>query len=223
MSLSYGAGRVGLVASATLQIMACAVASHPSPPVAAASIQSAPWGNVATGAAADLFVLRNAHGVEVQLTNYGGIITSIKTADRAGRFADIVLGYDSLAGYLRDSPYFGAIVGRYANRIARGRFTLDGTTYTLAVNNGPNSLHGGRRGSTFQSILPIFARRHVGAINWGFVSGKTQTIYPWDSWNNEYTAEPKVWFHDIFRAEGTPYDSAEVRLIRSLTMKRHAS
>ena len=73
------------------------------------------------------------------------------------------------------------------------------------------------RGSTFQSILPIFARRHVGAINWGFVSGKTQTIYPWDSWNSEYTAEPKVWFHDIFRANGTAFDSAEVRLIRSLT------
>jgi len=73
------------------------------------------------------------------------------------------------------------------------------------------------RGSTFQSILPIFARRRVGAINWGFVAGKTQTIYPWDSWNSEYTAEPKVWFHDIFRADGTPYDSAEVRLIRALT------
>jgi hypothetical protein len=75
------------------------------------------------------------------------------------------------------------------------------------------------RGSTFQSILPIFARRHVGAINWGFVSGKTQTIYPWDSWNNEYTSEPKVWFHDIFRADGTPYDAAEVKLIRASTMK----
>ena len=73
------------------------------------------------------------------------------------------------------------------------------------------------RGSTFQSILPIFARRHVGAINWGFVSGKTQTIYPWDSWNIEYTAEPKVWFHDIFRPNGVPYDSAEVQLIRSIT------
>ena len=73
------------------------------------------------------------------------------------------------------------------------------------------------RGSTFQRILPIFERRRVGAINWGFVSGKTQTIYPWDSWNNEYTAEPKVWFHDIFRENGTPYDSTEVRLIRGLT------
>jgi hypothetical protein len=75
------------------------------------------------------------------------------------------------------------------------------------------------RGSTFQSILPIFARRHVGAINWGFVSGKTQTIYPWDSWNNEYTAEPKVWFHDIFRADGTPYNSGEIQLIQSITSR----
>jgi hypothetical protein len=73
------------------------------------------------------------------------------------------------------------------------------------------------RGSTFQAILPIFARRHVGAINWGFVSGKTQTIYPWDSWNNEYTAEPRVWFHDIFRPNGQPYDPAEVQLIRRIT------
>jgi len=76
------------------------------------------------------------------------------------------------------------------------------------------------RGSTFQSILPIFARRHVGAINWGFVSGKTQTIYPWDSWNDEYTAEPKVWFHDIFRADGKPYDSAETLLIRRLIPRK---
>jgi GH35 family endo-1,4-beta-xylanase len=75
------------------------------------------------------------------------------------------------------------------------------------------------RGSTFQSIMPIFARRHVGAINWGFVSGKTQTIYPWDSWNNEYTAEPKVWFHDIFRADGTPFDPSEVQLIRGITSR----
>ena len=94
----------------------------------------------------ELFTLRNPHGIEIQLTNYGGIITSIKTPDRNGHFADIVLGYDSLDGYLRSSPYFGAIVGRYANRIARGLFTLDGTTYHLAVNNGPNSLHGGVRG-----------------------------------------------------------------------------
>jgi hypothetical protein len=72
------------------------------------------------------------------------------------------------------------------------------------------------RGSTFQKILPIFARRHVGAFNWGFTAGKTQTIYPWDSWEREYTAEPAVWFHDIFRSDGTPYDVSEVAFIRRL-------
>jgi hypothetical protein len=73
------------------------------------------------------------------------------------------------------------------------------------------------RGSTFRNILPLLKRRHVGAYNWGFVAGKTQTIYPWDSWYNEYTADPPVWFHDIFRRDGTPYDPAEVALIRTLT------
>ena len=76
------------------------------------------------------------------------------------------------------------------------------------------------RGSTFEKILPIFAREHVGAINWGFVSGKTQTIYPWDSWTREYTAEPIPWFHDIFHRDGAPYDPAEVAFIRNLTMMR---
>ena len=104
------------------------------------------FGTLANGQGTQLFTLRNAHGVEVQFTNYGGIITSLKTPDRNGRFDDIVLGYNNLAGYIASSPYFGAIVGRYANRIARGHFTLDGATYTLAVNNGPNSLHGGLRG-----------------------------------------------------------------------------
>jgi len=75
-------------------------------------------------------------------------------------------------------------------------------------------------GSTFRTVMPIFARERVGAINWGFVNGKSQTIYPWDSWNNEYTAEPKVWFHDIFRRDGTPYDTTEVSFIRALTSAR---
>ena len=78
------------------------------------------------------------------------------------------------------------------------------------------------RGSTFRQILPIFARRRVGAYNWGFVAGESQTIYPWDSWYKEYTAEPPVWFHDIFRPNGTPYDTAEVALIRSLTRAARA-
>jgi len=134
------------VAVGVLYLAGCTAASHTGGPDVKAPAQSTPFGKIATGETAQLFSFGNAHGIQVQLTNYGGIITSIKTPDRAGRFADIVLGYGDLAGYLHDSPYFGAIVGRYANRIARGRFTLDGTTYTLAVNNGPNSLHGGLRG-----------------------------------------------------------------------------
>lgn len=134
------------VAVCVLYLAGCATVPHTGGPDVQAPPQSTPFGNIPTGEKAQLFSFRNAHGIEVQLTSYGGIITSIKTPDRAGRFADIVLGYADLAGYVHDSPYFGAIVGRYANRIARGRFTLDGNTYTLAVNNGPNSLHGGLRG-----------------------------------------------------------------------------
>ena len=99
----------------------------------------------------DQFTLTNAHGIEVGVITYGAIITVIRTPDRAGRMDDIVLGFDSLAGYLGQSPYFGAVVGRYANRIANGRFTLDGVTYHLAQNNGPNSLHGGLKG--FDKVL----------------------------------------------------------------------
>src|ERR671923_2488650 len=93
------------------------------------------------GRVVELFTLTNVHGVEVRAMTYGGIITVLRTPDRYGRLDDIVLGFDSLGGYLKRSPYFGAIVGRYANRIAGGQFTLDGTTYHLARNNGPNSLH----------------------------------------------------------------------------------
>src|SRR5262249_5777841 len=93
-----------------------------------------------------LYTLRNQHGMEAHITNYGGLVTYLTAPDRAGRYADVVLGYDTLAGYLKDTPYFGALVGRYGNRIARGKFSLDGVTYTLATNNGPNALHGGLRG-----------------------------------------------------------------------------
>src|SRR5881628_3467687 len=139
--------RLSRSASAVVALVfaGCATASHTSPADVTAPLHATTFGTVG-GHAVQLFTLRNAHGVQVQLTNYGGIVTSIKTPDRAGRLADIVLGYDDLAGYLKDSPYFGAIVGRYANRIAGGHFALDGKTYTLAVNNGPNSLHGGLRG-----------------------------------------------------------------------------
>ena len=137
---------LALTAVVALLLGGCTVASQSGSPGMTPDVASAPFGTLANGQATQLFTLKNAHGIEVQFTNYGGIITSLKIPDRAGRFADIVLGYDNLAAYVANSPYFGAIVGRYANRIARGHFTLDGATYTLAVNNGPNSLHGGLRG-----------------------------------------------------------------------------
>jgi aldose 1-epimerase len=84
--------------------------------------------------------------MEARVMTYGAIIVSLQTPDRTGKLADVVLGFDNLDGYLHDPPYFGAIVGRYANRIAKGRFTLDGVTYQLPQNNGQNSLHGGVRG-----------------------------------------------------------------------------
>jgi aldose 1-epimerase len=84
--------------------------------------------------------------MEARIATYGGIVTYLTAPDRAGHYADVVLGYDTLAGYLKDSPYFGALIGRYGNRISHGRFTLGGVAYTLATNNGPNFLHGGKVG-----------------------------------------------------------------------------
>lgn len=109
-------------------------------------ITKAPFGRLPDGTPVDGYTIRNAGGTSLHVITYGAIITSLRVADRRGRLDDIVLGFDSLDGYLKDSPYFGAIVGRYANRIAKGRFTLNGRTYQLPVNNGANSLHGGTRG-----------------------------------------------------------------------------
>ena len=95
---------------------------------------------------ASLYTIVNRAGAEVRITNYGGIVVSLKTKDRAGRLADIVLGFDSIDGYLKEHPYFGALIGRYGNRIGKAQFTLNGKKYTLAKNNGDNTLHGGARG-----------------------------------------------------------------------------
>ncbi len=108
-------------------------------------IKKEAFGNAPDGPA-DLYTIVNSHGMEVRVTNYGGIIVSLRVPDKKGVPGDVVLGYDNLDGYLKNSPYFSAIVGRYANRIANGKFTLGGVEYHLAKNNGPNSLHGGLKG-----------------------------------------------------------------------------
>jgi len=104
------------------------------------------FGKTAAGVEADLYTLANGNGVEAAITTYGGIVVSLKTPDRAGLSSDVVLGFDSLDGYLKGHPYFGALIGRYGNRIAKGRFKLNGVEYKLAVNNGENHLHGGIQG-----------------------------------------------------------------------------
>ncbi len=110
------------------------------------AIQKEPWGRLSDGTPVDLYTMTTLSGLEARIITYGGIIVSLRMPDRNGIPGDIVLGFDSLAQYERDSPYFGCIVGRYANRIAGGIFTLNGTTYKLARNNGKNHLHGGLRG-----------------------------------------------------------------------------
>ncbi len=115
-------------------------------PPAKPGITTHPYGKTAEGHAVTMFAITNTHGLELRAMTYGGIITSLRIPDRSGVLGDIVLGFDRLDEYLKESPYFGAIIGRYGNRIAGGRFTLDGRSYALPTNNGPNHLHGGRKG-----------------------------------------------------------------------------
>lgn len=109
-------------------------------------VERRPFGRLADGTAVEIYTLRNRRGVEAEITNYGGAVVSLRVPDARGRVADVVLGYDSPAGYEADTAYFGALIGRFGNRIARGRFRLGGREYQLATNNDPNHLHGGVRG-----------------------------------------------------------------------------
>lgn len=134
------------VAAGLLFLAGCATRSPNATGGAKSSITSKPFGATLTGEPVTLYTLRNTLGAEAQIATYGGLVTSLKMPDRDGHYDDIVLGYDNLVGYLTNSPYFGALIGRYGNRIAKGKFTLDGAEYTLATNNYPNALHGGVQG-----------------------------------------------------------------------------
>jgi len=109
-------------------------------------IISEPFGHAPDGTPVELFTITNINGLTAQITNYGGIITTLKVPDRNGKLDDIVLGYYTLEQYLEKSPHFGCLVGRFGNRIANGTFSLDSVDYKLAKNNGPNHLHGGLEG-----------------------------------------------------------------------------
>jgi aldose 1-epimerase len=113
----------------------------------AQTVSKQSFGKTDTGENVDLYTLRNVNGVEAKITNYGGILVSLKVPDRNGKFDDVVLGFNDFDSYLKkNGPYLGALIGRYGNRIAKGRFTLNGVEYRVAVNNGENHLHGGIKG-----------------------------------------------------------------------------
>ena len=141
-------------------------------------IDHAPFGRSADQPV-DIYTLTNAHGIEVRIMTYGAAIVSLKTPDRTGHLANIVLGFDSLDPYLAGVPYFGATVGRYANRIANGRFVLEGKSYQLARNDGPNSLHGGPRGfdkRVWQAVAAATLRAQE--LRLSYVSAAGEEGYP---------------------------------------------
>jgi aldose 1-epimerase len=135
--------------SLTLSIVAL-LASAPAGLMLGAGAAEGPmkqsFGKTTDGHAVDRYTLKNANGMEADIITRGAVVTRLLVPGRSGASADVVLGFDTLEGYLKENPYFGAIVGRYGNRIANGRFTLNGKTYTLATNNGSNALHGGLKG-----------------------------------------------------------------------------
>jgi len=134
-------GKISRILVATLWLLAIVLVAQ-----AQVTVTKKSFGKTEAGENVDLYTLRNTHGVEATITNFGGIVVSLKVPDRNGKFDDVVLGFNDLDNYLKPGPYFGALIGRYGNRIAKGRFTLNGVEYKLAVNNGENHLHGGIKG-----------------------------------------------------------------------------
>ena len=141
-------------------------------------IKNQSFGTVPEGPV-DLYTMTNTRGMEVRAMNYGGIIVSLRVPDKKGVLADVVLGFDTLDAYLNNTPYFGAIIGRYANRIANGKFALDGVEYRLARNNGMNSLHGGLKG--FDKVLwhsEQFENNHGIGVVFTYTSKDGEEGYP---------------------------------------------
>ncbi|MCI0337560.1 MAG: galactose mutarotase [Acidobacteria bacterium] len=144
-----------------------------------ANLKKESFGKTADGQEVELYTLTNAKGIETGITTYGGIVVSLKVPDRSGKFDDVVLGFDTLDGYLKGHPYFGAIIGRYGNRIGKARFTLNGKEYKLAANNGENSLHGGTKGfdKALWKARPLTVKDGV-ALELSYLSKDGEEGYP---------------------------------------------
>jgi len=146
-------------------------------PKTTAGIRKSAYGKMAEGSV-DLYTLTNSKGMEVRITNYGGRVVSILVPDRHGNMADVVLGFDNLDGYLGNNPFFGALAGRYANRIAKAKFTLDGVEYKLAQNDGPNTLHGGVKGFDKRLWTAHSSPHNPPALELTYVSADGEEGYP---------------------------------------------
>jgi aldose 1-epimerase len=143
------------------------------------NVAKSSFGKLADGTEIEQYTLRNAKGSIAKIITYGATLTELWLPDKSGKNADVVLGFDKIEGYAGDQPYFGAIVGRYANRIAKGKFTLDGKEYSLFINNGPNSLHGGKIGFNRKvwKAEPVKVARGA-AVKFTYVSADGEEGYP---------------------------------------------
>ncbi|MFT3783208.1 MAG: aldose epimerase family protein [Nibricoccus sp.] len=176
-----------------------AVLAHFMPSLSAApSVTSKPFGTV-DGKPVELYTLRNDKGAEATITNYGGIVVSLMMPDRNGKMIDVVQGYDKVEDYVAKTPYFGALIGRYGNRIAKGEFTLDGKTYKLAGNDNGNALHGGNKG--FDKVIwtakPVESK-HGAALELHYLSKDGDEGYPG---NLDVTATYTLTNHDELRVD----------------------
>jgi aldose 1-epimerase len=138
--------RPDILLALTLGLVALTACGPTQRTGATGQVNKRAFGKMADGQTIDLYTLTNKNGMEASIINYGGRVVTLKTPDRDGRLDDVVLGFDNLEGYQGENPYFGALIGRYGNRIGKASFTLDGVLYKLPANNGPNTLHGGPKG-----------------------------------------------------------------------------
>jgi aldose 1-epimerase len=177
-----------IAACAALTLTAC-TAEAPAPPGGSqqaappktAHVSRAPFGKMPDGTLLEIFTLTSAAGMEVRTRPYGATIVSLRAPDRSGGLADVALGFDTFEEYIsKKPPYFGVVPGRYANRIAKGRFTLDGKTYQLATNNGPNHLHGGLKGFDKQvwKSRPLHGLKNEVAVEFTYTSPDGEEGYP---------------------------------------------
>jgi aldose 1-epimerase len=167
--------------SISLILFACVFCTQTNNDEVKPMINKSEYGKMPDGKVIYAFDAVNANGAKMQVISYGAIVTKLIMPDKEGKFADVVLGYDNLEGYVRMSPYFGAIVGRYGNRIGKGKFTLDGTDYQLDINDGENHLHGGSKG--FDKVVwtgEIVERKEGPAVKMTYVSPDGEMGYPGD-------------------------------------------